>query len=406
MKTRILYLNPIGEFSGASKSLAELLKSPRFSAIEPVMLCPEGGAADYFRRCGFKVVATRRLSQFDHTRHGRYRGIRWLVALRELLLLPGTRLAIKRAEAEVGPVAAIHLNEITGIYSGILAQKIFQCPLIMHVRAHMGEQGSGMRAKLLWDAVKKHVAWSICIDETVAATVPATVKKSVVHNSFEIDRTPFKASPGWDRALAGVPSNRVKAAIVGSLLRVKGLDEFMEAASLICRRRQDIHFFIVGRSVRRFGGLVDRLLRAVGLLDDIEQRCRQRIQQDRLESQVTLVGHVEDPRATYRDIDILCFPSHYNATGRPVIEAAFFGKPSIVAIENPKPDTLVDGVTGIAIPAHAGAALAEAIEQLAQNASMRNEMGQAAKKLALQNCDVDTNALNVLEIYRQVGVSG
>ena len=75
-------------------------------------------------------------------------------------------------------------------------------------------------------------------------------------------------------------------------------------------------------------------------------------------------------------MDVLCFPSHYDAPGRPIFEAAFFGVPSIVAVRNPRPDTLVDGETGLAIRPHDADELAEAITRLATHRADAAEWAQ------------------------------
>jgi glycosyltransferase involved in cell wall biosynthesis len=101
-------------------------------------------------------------------------------------------------------------------------------------------------------------------------------------------------------------------------------------------------------------------------------------------------------------MDVLCFPSHYDAPGRPIFEAAFFGVPSIVAVRKPRADTLVDGVTGIAFAPGDAVALADAIERLARDRGLAARMGQAAREMAERTFDVTANASALLAVYRRV----
>ena len=91
-----------------------------------------------------------------------------------------------------------------------------------------------------------------------------------------------------------------------------------------------------------------------------------------------------------------------DAPGRPVFEAAYFGIPSIVAVRDPTPDTIVPGKTGLCIPVPDAKLLAEAVEFLYRNPSERQRMGENARRLAEANFDIQRNAARVLDIYRRL----
>jgi len=99
---------------------------------------------------------------------------------------------------------------------------------------------------------------------------------------------------------------------------------------------------------------------------------------------------------------VLCFPSHYDAPGRPIFEAGFFGVPSIVAVRQPRADTLLHGVTGFAISPRSARELAEAIEVMATDRVATRRMGEAARALAEKTCNVRQNAARLLGAYRRV----
>jgi glycosyltransferase involved in cell wall biosynthesis len=99
---------------------------------------------------------------------------------------------------------------------------------------------------------------------------------------------------------------------------------------------------------------------------------------------------------------VVCFPSHLDAIGRPVIEAAWFSLPSIAAVGEPRADTFVPGETGIPVPARDPQALAQAILHLCANRQELKRMGAAARELAERNFDSRKNAAAVLEVYRRI----
>lgn len=76
--------------------------------------------------------------------------------------------------------------------------------------------------------------------------------------------------------------------------------------------------------------------------------------------------------------------------------------PSIAAVRNPKPDMLIDGVTGIAIEPRAPQQLADAIERLARDPAGARCLGEAAQRMAIDNFDAQRNAARLLDLYRRV----
>jgi glycosyltransferase involved in cell wall biosynthesis len=85
-----------------------------------------------------------------------------------------------------------------------------------------------------------------------------------------------------------------------------------------------------------------------------------------------------------------------------VFEAAFWRVPSIVAVSNPQPDTMIDGQTGLCIEPGNPAALADGIARFCLTPGEVARMGNAAYELALRNFDGRRNAALVLDIYHRV----
>jgi glycosyltransferase involved in cell wall biosynthesis len=403
MRVAFIYTAP--HFSGAAVSLGEFLRAAG-ERVQATIFLPRGSAAQFFANLSNVNICTAPwLSQFDHTRFGRYRGLRWLIAARELVLLPSSWLSVRRFARQNPSIELIHLNEITGILPAVFLKRWLKVPLVVHVRAHLGDQSKGFRSRWLWSLADRYVDAIICIDETVRKTLPPSYRESahVIHNGLGISgnsqgdtQGSFQRLPQWD--------GKTLVAIVGSLLPVKGIYEFTEAAIRIAKSRGDAVFVFVGGSIRSLSGMRKLLFEHLGLAEDAEQKIRARVAAHGLSESIIFVGHQNDLASVYRAIDLLCFPSHYNAPGRPIFEAAYFGKPSIVAIDEPLPDTLVHDETGLAIPGHDVGALTQAIVTLLDDAPKRQLMGQAAQKLAARNFDVCANADQLFAIYQSLSL--
>ena len=177
--------------------------------------------------------------------------------------------------------------------------------------------------------------------------------------------------PGWFRV-----------GFVGNLLKVKGIQELVSAAALVRDRGLNVEFLVVGEDTAPSDNMKARVLRTLGLGQNVKADMLAEIERLSLGDRFHMLGFTQRISEAYGLMDVLCFPSHFDAPGRPVFEAAFAGKPSIACLADPKPDTLIDGVTGIAIEAMNPIALANAIERLALDRSACAALGTSARRLA------------------------
>ena len=394
----VLYVHHAGTFGGASRSLLELIKGFPQGSVAPRLITQRGGVAQFFARSGIEVIETTGISQFDHTRFGHYRGRRWLLLLREMIYLPFTILALLRARRRWKDIDIVHVNEVVSLATVILGKILFRCPVVVHVRSMQETRRGRLRTRIIGRLLRRYADAVIAIDETVRRSLPAGIDAAVVHNAY---------SPGSDRTGASTAQPLIppkspgplRVAMVGSPLAFKGVWEFVEAARLCRERNLAVEFLVVGVGSRQSGGPIRGLLRAAGFMHDAGEELRRHIEKYGLKDSVHLIAFTPDIDQVYRNIDVLCFPSHLNAVGRPVIEAAFWSVPSIVAMRDPQPDTMVHCETGLCIEPGDPRAIADAISFFCRNPFETARMGEAARRLALQNFDSGKNAARVLDIY-------
>ena len=75
-----------------------------------------------------------------------------------------------------------------------------------------------------------------------------------------------------------------------------------------------------------------------------------------------------------------------------MFEAAFFGVPSVVAIKKPVEDALVHEVTGLAIERPNPHLLADAIDRLLLDSTLRAALGSQAKDWANRLFSIESSA--------------
>jgi len=393
----VLYLHPAGAYGGASKSLIELYQILRKDGVRAMVLTPSGSAAAAFAEAGMSTITIPGLSQFDNTRYGHYRGVRWLILLRELAYLPLSLLAIWRLRRHRFDV--LHVNEVTLLPMALFAKRLLGLPMVVHVRSLQCEPNYSRRSKLFGYWLKQHADAVIAIDCTVAQTLDSTLPLNIVHNGLGVVHS------GHNNKAPCLQGQPLRVGFMGVLIALKGVYELVDAMRILKGRSVDIECVIAGANAREVHGVRAWALRKLGFARDVRTELEQLIHRHGLERQVRLLGFVKDVHAIYPTLDILCFPSYLNAAGRPVFEAAFFGVPSVVAIDDPLPDAVVHGETGLAIPRPNPELIADALQSLAQNDEFRMALGRRAQTWALELFSIENSAAAVLRIYQQLNQS-
>lgn len=389
----ILFLHPAAAFGGASKSLIELYRLLHAGGVRGTVLTPAGAVCQSFEKAGMRVRPVKGLSQFDNTRYGYYRKVRWVILLRELFLLPFALVGLWRLRRE--PFDLVHINEITLLPFGVIAKWLLRVPMVVHVRSLQRKPGSGMRTRWVNALLRRYADAVVAIDHTVAATLEADLPLSIIHNGLDV--------AGQSVELAcPIKGEPVKVGFLGVLIPLKGVFELVEAVHILKLRGIYIECLIAGENARRLSGIKAWLLGKLGFARDVKAELELLILRNNLQEQVRLLGFVSDVRELYPQLDILCFPSYLDAAGRPVFEAAFYGIPSIVAIANPVQDAVLHEFTGLAIPEPKPELIADALQRLIEDPVWRCQLGQQAKIWAEQTFSIDINASFMFDIYKRL----
>lgn len=402
---RVLYIDADGPLGGASRSLFEVVKPLSAGPVEPYFVAVRGTALKFYKQIAKDMVTPSGLSKFDNTRYSYYRGMRWLILLRELFHLPFTVLALLAAKRKWGQMDCIHVNEFIFIVPGLIARWIFGIPLVVHVRSLARVDEHSMRCRWLNKRLQQDAAAVIAIDENVRATLPANLGVDVINNSFTPHRLP-NPDAAMVAKLNSLRPNSLKIGFVGNLHVSKGIFDLLEAAKLIREAKRDVEFVVVGGTTIPDKGIAAWVLNKAGLAQNVQEDLAARVKDEGLSDIFHLFGPTIDIQQIYERIDVIAFPSHFDSPGRPVFEAAFSSVPSIVAVENPFPDTLVHGETGLAIPGRNPEKLAAAIVHCADHREDVRRMGANARELAERNFNPETNAQKLLAIYQRVVQNG
>jgi len=174
--------------------------------------------------------------------------------------------------------------------------------------------------------------------------------------------------------------------LAGRLLRDKGVVEFYEAAKTLKLRGVQARFVLVG---------------------DVDPGNPATLARKTIKDWVES-GHIEwwgwrkDMIEVYQQCSLFCLPSYREGAPRTIIEAAAIGRATVATDVPGCRDVVVDGVTGRLVPAKAVAPLADALQELIEDAPARREMGTAARRYAERSFSNQKRAKELVKIYEGV----
>ena len=179
------------------------------------------------------------------------------------------------------------------------------------------------------------------------------------------------------------PEGSVIAVMVARLLTDKGVREFVEAARMVSARRDGIRWVLAGA------------------LDSGNPAAitAQELQAWQSEGLIDYVGEQTDVAGLYARSHIAVLPSYREGLPKSLIEAAACGR-AVVTTDVPGcRDAIEANRTGLLVPPRDAAALASAVQHLADDAVLRRQFGEEGRRLAERAFDIRQVVQRHLEIY-------
>ncbi|HUT57300.1 MAG TPA: glycosyltransferase [Phycisphaerae bacterium] len=202
--------------------------------------------------------------------------------------------------------------------------------------------------------------------------LPAT-RVAVIPNGVDTERY----APGPPRAATG----RLVVGTVGSLTAVKNHLLLIRACAMLVREGLDLELRIAGDGPER-----SRLTEAAHSLDVADR--------------VRLLGHVRDVPGFLRGLDVFVLPSLSEAHPNALLEAMACGLPCVGMRVGGVPEVLGNGRFGILVVPSDVRELAHRIRQLAENLSLRDSLGRAARQQVVEHCSMESMLAAYEVLYR------
>lgn len=265
-------------------------------------------------------------------------------------------------------------NQLARIAGGVA-----RVPVVNH--AHVAEQYHGAPARAavqraLDRLTTRLCAATICVSHELAGVLAAQGlggrSLEVIHNGVAVER--------WEPAVSGP---ELHVACVARLAEVKGQHVLIEA---LAATGPGIRATLVGAELESRGpSYRDRLVRQAEALG--------------VANRVELAGFRADARELIAAADALVLPSFREGLPIVVLEAMERGRPVIATAVGGTPEAVLDGATGLLVPAGDAPALAAALRRLRDDPVLRASLGRNGRERAVTEFSLAAMAERTLAAY-------
>lgn len=352
---RVLFVNHVGEISGAENSLLTLVRHLDRRRFRPVAAVPAGALAAALTKLEVpvSVLPTLRLRRPRSPWQWFGRALR----LRQW----AAKLTVAAEELGCDLVAA---NSLTAALAAALGPGR-RVPLVWHARdLHAPER----TVRWLAPRCARIAAISACVADALAGmTSEAPGRTTLVYNG--VDTALFRPERGREtvRAELGIPAEAVVIGTVGQLVPWKRQDLFLEAAARILARVPRSWFLVVGADL--FGEHSDYVAELRRLAGSLQ-----------LGDRAIFTGYREDIASVMAAMDVMLHPAEDEPLGRAVMEAMSLGVPCVAANACGPAEIIEDGISGILTPPGDAATMAARTMELLGRPGGVQRMGEAAAR--------------------------
>jgi len=175
---------------------------------------------------------------------------------------------------------------------------------------------------------------------------------------------------------------------VGRVEPLKGTDTLIDALGRLPRSRRDYRLWLAGQVEPAYRAKLEAQAERLGVADRVE-----------------FLGYQSPVWPWIAASDLIVHPSLYEAFPRAILEAMVLSKPVVASRVGGVPESVVDGETGLLVPAEQADPLAAALERCLTDASLRERLGKAGRLRVEVFFGAEQHARQVeAEYHRLLGV--
>lgn len=380
MKYKILFVNLFSEIGGAETSLLYLLEKLDKTKFEPIVIVPKRGYfSERLKEIGVKTIYLP-LPGF----------------LIQTLFIPGMSpkgiLRFLHLCKELKP-NLIHLTNITqALYAGVV-KKLLKIPVV--AISWMDSDSIYFYQDLI---INFSVDKIIAVSEELKRRI---LRRGIIKQKKVLVITPGidtqKFSPPYDKDTAKVkfdiPKQNLVITIAARFDPIKDHMTFLHSMKLVVKRTPNISILIAQDPKIN---LEDANTFAPQVKKDIDLFLKNNKD---VAEKVIFTGYQKNMVPIYRATDILVSSSLYESLGLILIEASSCGIPIVTTNFGAQYYVVKDKKSGFSVPIRNPKIMAEKILVLAQNQTLREKFGNAARAHIIKNFSLKRYAKEIENAY-------
>jgi glycosyltransferase involved in cell wall biosynthesis len=209
-------------------------------------------------------------------------------------------------------------------------------------------------------------------------------KITVIHNGIDIDRF-----AGGREGIADKGRDAgFRVGMIGHIAPIKGQKEFLRAAAIICQRRDDVDFVIVGEDKSYKG--------------ENRQRIEKLIAELNIGQRVSLAGWTDNVAKVLFTFDLFVSPARAEPFGLSIVEAMAAGVPVLATMSEGACEIIEPDQTGRLVPLRDVEALANAIGELLSDPRECQRLVSNAQRAVRERFSLQRMVEETEDVYRQV----
>ena len=276
----------------------------------------------------------------------------------------------------------LHCHSSHALSAGLLAAKFNSELKVIGVRrVDFNINGNFLsRKKYTSKNLKKIVCISEAIKNVLIKNGISEDKINVIHSGIDLDR--MKNGNGDKiKAEFGLNDEFIAGSVI-SLVGHKDPQNLVKAASIVCRKHENIKFLIAGDGYLK--NETEKMINDLGIA-----------------GKVILLGYREDVPDLMNAFDIFLMPSKMEGLGTSVLDAMSLGIPVVSTNAGGITEAVKDDVNGIVVEKQDPEAFAKAIDTMISRKDLRKKYSENALKV-VKKFDINRTVSKNIELYGSI----
>ena len=366
-----------GRFGGPQRWISSVSGKLKDFGFDLIVVFPTFDSKRFHEELNLEGVETRRISLHRLTKEKAH-----LIKF-AILFIPETLSLYKLLKQE--NVDVVHCNN-SWQFKGVIAGKLARKKVIWHLH----ETSTPFFVNIIFKFLAKNfVDAFIPAGERVRAYYLSDgrlSRKPIMEIQAPADTSVFDPKKvEKDQKIVDCPG--LKIITMGNVNPLKGIEYFIEMASILNQRYDNLNFFVVGPHFVSQKAYSDKMV-----------RMTQKYDLDNLH----FCGSSENISSVLKAADVYVCSSIAEASPISVWEAMSMGKAIVSTDVGDVAKFIKDGESGFVVPIKDAVTLAERVGLLIKNADLRKKVGANARKIAIKNLGIDICVKKHAEFYRKI----